>query len=408
MNTKIAFYLDRPKAEKSFIFLRYHCKDGYLVYSTKISVPTSEWNEEAQETYFNKKVNAELFGISNIVEEYLLFCNRMGKKLIYRKEVRKELDERLNRPERAVKGSHFYDSLDKIIAEAEAGQLLTPKGTKYAAGTIRAMKKSKNRLHDALPHLNFSTIDLNAYNEFILYCHKQKYSLNYISALIKDWKTFMEIAYLKGWHSNMIHRHKEFKRVEEESYQVYLNEEEILALYEVELDTQIDNIIRDRYIINLYCGLRVSDMKTLHLRNIQNDILTHVNKKTGKRVMMPVHDMISTIIKRYGGKLPKQYHENVVNRYIKDIAKAAGITKLEHFSKTIGGVKQSFIKEKWEMITNHTARRSMTTNLLKHTDMQSAMPVTGMSLKTLQKYNKRSAEENAEMLKENKFFKKNY
>jgi hypothetical protein len=120
---------------------------------------------------------------------------------------------------------------------------------------------------------------------------------------------------------------------------------------------------------------------------------------------LPVHPIVEEIIKKYGGELPKQYHENVVNREIKKIAEAAKLNDPVHFTKTIGGIKQSFVKEKWEMITCHTCRRSLTTNLLKHASVIDVMPVTGMSLKTLEKYNKRSAQENANMLKSNPFFK---
>lgn len=140
--------------------------------------------------------------------------------------------------------------------------------------------------------------------------------------------------------------------------------------------------------------------------NVENGNITHVNQKTGKTTVVPVHPEIKDIIEKYNGKLPKQYNDVLVNVMVKQIAYRAGIKGTIRYSKTEGGVKKEFVAQKWELVTNHTARRSLTTNLLRHADAISVMPVTGMSLKTLQLYNKRTADENAEMLKENPFFKR--
>jgi integrase len=419
MNKKIKFYLDKPKGKRTFILVSYYCKDGNFRYSTKESVEPINWDEVNQQTFFDKKVNAALFNIYTIIDKYISFCNRMGKTDIYKSDIKNELNEKLNRKEKnkiakpEVSGkpenklNHFFTCLEVIIKEAERGELLTPQLTKYTAGSIKNLKKTRNRLFEFNPNLDFSTIDIKIYHSFVNFCNHNNYSMNYTSALIKDWKTFMELAKKKKFSKNMIHRDKEFKRVDEESFQVYLNDEEIMKLYALDLsDNKYLEQIRDRYIINLYTGYRISDMKTFDLKNIQNDIITHTNIKTGKRVVAPIHNIITEILKKYEGKLPKQYVDQVVNKGIKEIAKKAGLTEVQYFTKTIGGVKIHISKEKWEMITNHTARRSLATNLLKHADFADVMPVMGMSLKTLQNYNKRSAEENARMLKNNPYFNK--
>jgi hypothetical protein len=84
----------------------------------------------------------------------------------------------------------------------------------------------------------------------------------------------------------------------------------------------------------------------------------------------------------------------------------AGLKQLVRYSKTIGGVTKEFAVPKYKLITNHTARRSMVTNLLKEADAFDVMPIMGMSLRTIETYNKRTAEENARIMKNNSFFKK--
>jgi integrase len=415
------FILNKPKSDSlTHIFLKFTCSDSPLVYSTQQMIHPKEWNPDTQRCLVNKKINSELYRLHGIVEQYIESCRILGKRVL-KLELKDELDSKSNRSAGSGKSNQdafFFISITKIIADAEKGkgakkgeEILTPDGKEYSKGTLKNWKSTINLLRDFDKDLSYSTISLQTYTSFITFCNKRKFSLNYTDRFIKDWKTLLRIAKLRGLHNNLIYLDERFKRVNEESPQVYLDDKEIRILYDFNIiDSNIKTqrmrtVIRDRFIINLYNGLRVSDMYTLDEENIFEDLITHTNQKTSKKVAMPVHPVVKEIMKKYEG-LPYQYHEAVVNREIKKIAKAAGITKIERYTKTIGGETIHFAEPKWKLITNHTARRSMTTNLLKHTDIISAMSVVGMSLKTLEKYNKRSVEENAEMLKSNPFFKK--
>lgn len=401
------FILDKPKGEiLTMIFLIFSCKDGRLKYYTKEKILPEDWNFPEQRAFKNKKLNDELSRLSRITDKFIESCRIMVKP-VFKEELRRELDSKSDR-EVKVKANGFFESWQSIMDKATSGELVIPKSKRrYTAGSLKNWKKVKGILLEFDPNMEFDTITLDTYTAFIQFCNRKDWAANYTGSLVKCWKTIMTISHTLKWHNNIIYKHPEFRGIQEVAEKVYLNEQEIKLIYELDLTGRgMREVIRDRYIINLYTGLRISDMITLSTENIHNGMITHINQKTSKKVVIPVHPYVVEIIEKYGGKMPKQYSEVVVNRYIKLIAKDAELTEKIRYTRTQGGVVKKFTAEKWELITNHTSRRSMATNMLKFVNVLEAMPVMGMSLKTLQIYNKISAEENAETLKENKFFNK--
>lgn len=397
------FYLHEPGASKpTYVFLKFKCNDKPLKYPTGLKVMPQDWDPGTQRSGTDRKINSVLNRIYEAVEQYQESCRILGKQT-NREELRGELNGITNKVYIKT-SSGFFDYVNIIINEARLGKLLTPARREYAEGSIKNFEKSRNVLMEFNPKLTFDNITIETYLKFIQFCHLKGYGANYTGKIIKDWKTFMNIGIGRKWHKNYIYKDPEFKKTSEQTYQVYLDSTEIKLLTTVPL-TGLQEIIRDRFIINLFTGLRISDMKTLTTENIQDDCIIHINKKTGKKVVIPMHSEIKRIIKKYKGVMPRQYNDVAVNREIKNIACLAGITSAVRFTKTVGGRKVEFIKKKYQLITNHTCRRSLATNLLKHVDIQQAMPVLGMSLKTLDHYNKITPEQNAEVIKGNKFFK---
>ena len=409
MKREAKFVLDKPKSTvPTTIFLRFTCKDGVLPYSTRQKILPSEWNSDLQRAIKSRHINAELDRLYHVVEIYVESCRILSDRPILKADLKAELDMKSNRNVSSKEHNRFFTSFSEIINRAESGDLVVSKTKKnYSAGTLVNWRKIQRILYEFNPKMEFNTITLETYSSFIKFCHHKQWGANYTGALIRGWKSIMTISHGLKWHDNIIYKHPEFKGINEVPEKLYLNEEDIERLYRYDLSgNNMKEVIRDRFIINLFNGLRISDMKTLTVENIQNGMITHINKKTNKKVVIPVHPYVVEIITRYDGKMPRQYAEAVVNRNIKLIAKAAGLTDKFSYSRTIGGSVHKFNKEKWELITNHTGRRSMATNLLKAANPLEAMPVLGMSLKTLQLYNKITPEENAIALKSNRFFKK--
>nr|WP_320037199.1 hypothetical protein [uncultured Bacteroides sp.] len=66
---------------------------------------------------------------------------------------------------------------------------------------------------------------------------------------------------------------------------------------------------------------------------------------------------------KYEGNVPGGLCIQYFNKYIKIIAKEIGFNEKLVFNYTKGGELVTETKEKWELVSSHTARRSAATNL---------------------------------------------
>jgi integrase len=136
-------------------------------------------------------------------------------------------------------------------------------------------------------------------------------------------------------------------------------------------------------------------------------VIRSINDKTGHRVIVPINPRVNAILEKYGGKLPPKVADVIMNRYIKKIAEKAEIFGRVDYVITRGGKREEWVLERWEMISNHTARRTFITNALKAgVDPVAVMQLAGIKkYSTLMRYNKREIDETAEAMKEHSHFK---
>ena len=113
---------------------------------------------------------------------------------------------------------------------------------------------------------------------------------------------------------------------------------------------------------------------------IEKHEITYLNvrqKKTGARVAIPCNSRLKAILEKYDYQLP-HLEDQVINRYIKDVAQAAGLTDLVEIETTKGGTARKEMVEKYKLIHTHTARRTGATLMyLSGVDIYDIMKVTG-------------------------------
>jgi integrase len=272
--------------------------------------------------------------------------------------------------------------------------------------------------------LTFEDINMDFYNGFVQWCktvpykeqEKEKvkvktfYALNSIGSHIKEVKVLMDYANDKGWTTNMGHRHKNFKVMEEEADSIALSVDEIYMIYNTDLSDDLrSDRIRDLYCIDLWTGLRYQDIQQVGPskfldKGTKIKLRTH---KTNKTVIIPLHGMIKLIVEKYDGKLPKVPTDQEMNRQLKEIGRKAGL--LERISKTTtrAGEKMSETFFQWELLTVHTARRSFATNAIRAgIPKRDVMDLTShQTEKSFDKYVKIGAQETADRLQDHDFFK---
>jgi hypothetical protein len=93
-------------------------------------------------------------------------------------------------------------------------------------------------------------------------------SVNTIAKDIAILKVFMGEAVDLGYTENMVFRHKKFAYNEEETEQVYLNEEELNQLKAIEIGNEKLDRVRDLFLFGAWTGLRFSDFSNIEPQHI--------------------------------------------------------------------------------------------------------------------------------------------
>lgn len=230
------------------------------------------------------------------------------------------------------------------------------------------------------------------------------YSANYIGSVISKLKTVMSEGYKLGYHTNVAYRN--FSRPREDSSAIALTEDEIQQLWDVKLvKGSIEDKVRDLFLIGYYTGARFGDYSRITKENIRNGKLEYFQNKTGAFVMIPASTKLVSLLDRNGGKAP-EVGQVVFNRYIKTVAMRANINGEVPLPKE-KRKENGRPTYRWEMVSSHTPRRSLATNLYLHgVTAKEIMAITGhSSLSAFEAYLRISKEQAAKKLADLDFFK---
>jgi integrase len=387
---KISFILKNPNTDPSAILLLFTCYDGRLKYYTGEKAG-SKWPDVDDGTA------AQLDRIKRIVREMHVDYKIKGEPLT-KALLASSLDKALHK--KKPTSTNLFTAMRQVVEKMRIGEILTPDNKIYAKGTIKNFNFSIDVLEKFQPDMTIRSVSIDTYKKFITWCQSKDYSTNYIGAQIKNWKTLG-----RAIGGNPIFDDEEFKKIQEATSDVYLDEKELGAIMRLKLRNR-ESLARDWFILDCYTGLRVSDLVVLNKKNYHNGYITIANEKTGAKVVIPSHPIVKKILGRYKG-FPPPITDVEINRTIKKVAEKAGITEKVLFTITKGGKRKDSYMQKWEMVSNHTARRSFITNLRKNGVADSiVMKLTGIrSAATLQRYDKLSADEAAKIAAKLKFFK---
>jgi integrase len=253
----------------------------------------------------------------------------------------------------------------------------------------------------AVKEIDFCDINKDLYSDFVSYLtYEKKLSKNTIGKKIRVLKTFLNAATPEHLSRDQF---KDSKSISEESENIYLNEKELQAMYELDLtDKPRLDKVRDLFLVGCWTGLRFSDLIQVRPENIKNGLISVTQKKTGNKAVIPLHQTVQMILDKYENNLPKPISNQNFNKYLKEVAELAEFK--EGISKQItrGGKKETSFALKWELVTTHTARRSFATNAYKAgVPSLTIMAITGhRSESAFLKYIKVTLEEHAQKIKE--------
>lgn len=391
----------------TIIFLRYSDKGNNRYFSTKKRIHPKYWNQEAQQV---KRSYKGFSTLNMYLSKFKQSFEDIVNKALYdgidpspdyvRREYNKSKKGVKKKKEQQKKQLEFEDFVKQFIEESKH----TKKKPTIRSYTdmVRIMDIYKKCRH--IKKLHWDDFTMDWYYDFMeFYIEERGANNNTFGKMIKTLKTFLNAATLQGQNTNLVFKDKRFKVYQEEVMHIYLNENEIRKMLDLDLsNNEPRETVRDLFVIGCYTGLRFGDYKQINEKNIINNRLRIKTQKTGKHVVIPFHPIVKQIIDRYDGKLPKAYCNAFINRELKYIAKDAGFKDMIIQTRTHGTKCKEKMYEKWELVSTHCARRSFATNLFKQGfPAISIMKITGhKSEKTFMRYIKVTEDEVATMLEE--------
>jgi integrase len=315
----------KVKMESELSKLKIFVLEQYNELAKTNAVVTKEWLSSVIDKYYNKETSKELT-LNTYIDNFI-------------KDI--------------VTGNRLYNH-NGITKRYEKGSIKNIKGFQVQFNAYQLSKRIK---------LNFNTITIDFYDEYVKYFTKKGYSVNTIGRHIKTLKSIMRCAREEGLHNNTEIDRKKFKVLKTSVENIYLTETEINNIYHLDLNDkpQLD-IARDIFLIGCYTAQRFSDyskIRPAHIKTIENGlkVIDLIQQKTGERVIIPIKPELDEILKKYNYQVPKTF-EQKINERIKEIGQMAGITETVIIEENKGGLKVKKDVKKNELIKTHTARRT--------------------------------------------------
>jgi len=380
---------------------------------TGIGVQFNDWSAskeriKAKTHILNKDfLNNQLEGLERyIFDSYNTDYN--NRKYISSKWLKETVQRFFGRVETNDDHKIFFIDWIKIFID-DAHKILH-NGKPIKARSINNYKTTLNKLKDFEKfqgtRYRFEDIDLNFHRDFLHYClEEKKFNSNTAGNLITRIKTFCRNIELDDLPINPKYKHREFSAPKTETFDIYLNDDEINAIYNFDFSKskKLDNA-RDLLIIGLRTGLRVSDFMRIKEENILGNVINITTQKTNQNLTVPIHPQFKEILKKRNGDFPKEISSQKFNLYIKDICEEAKINEQVYGSllKKETKRKENGIFPKHKLVSSHTCRRSFATNLfLAGFDNSTIMKATGHSSeKQFIQYIKASHDEHIKKLSE--------
>jgi integrase len=434
---KIKYFVRTKSDEKDrLVSIRIRVKHGRkidLSAETQKFVLFGDWNAEAEKVYIRPtspdadNINYHLAILKANIERAIL-------KETYQDKINSvwltDFIERYWNPEKfqangEPKGHDLFSYFDDYIKKIETQP--NPKTGKPVAYrvyreyciTLNYLKKYAKQKRRKI---DFEDINKDFYRDFVKYLQSveivhtkkenkdekdkpkeppRKLANNTINSKIKKLKSVLNDATEAGVNTSL--RYKSAFNLSEDADTIYLHEKDLDLIYNFDLsENKRLAKVRDLFIIGCWTGLRFSDLNQVNTKNIKNGLLHVTQQKTEGRVIIPLHPTVIEILSRYNGKPPEIISNQKFNEYLKDLCKLVELNEPVKKTITRGGKKETEYKQKWEMVTTHTARRSFATNLYKSgLQSQTIMQITGHKTESaFLRYLRISAEEHANKLAE--------
>lgn len=306
---------------------------------------------------------------------------------------------------------------NKFLEAATNGEIITLAGNRYSKGSIKGYRNTRDLL---IEYQNkYGRIRLDDINEdwVAFFTRFMAVEKNFSKATIATVLGRLKAIMNRAFRSCITHRNGACIRLRKEYvHKVYCSISDLIKINNTQYKRKSFYKIKDIFLLNCFTAMRISDL-WLFLKKPQkyiieedgNKYIIYYSQKVNRKTIIPFSKVLEIILNKYSYDFGKSFSQTYYRKCLKLIAKEAGLTDKIYYTQTIGGRVTELVKEKWQMITPHTARRTFA-SLAELMQMPRAniMKMTGHTTEqTFNQYVRISELENAIRIKKHEFFKIN-
>jgi site-specific recombinase XerD len=333
----VSFSLARPNQKISSIRAKISVNGVSIFLYTGRSVETCHWDKKKcfVKSYVGKTTTTLIIqrlkeleiDILNLLDRY-----KNGKPKITFVDFQAKLQALVDRPDKknlfakaisAVPKDSIISFIDQFVKDCESGVRLSPKRQKLKPSSIssykttqRLLEKFQQQAKITLTLKDFSQSDIDKFSDYLII--SEELAMNTHAKSMMDLLQIIKYAVKQKRIPAAKMVELEFDTRREETDSIYLTEDQILEMLQIkDFDEPVHEVVRDIFVLGCFTGMRFSDYSSIDTTAIRNNRLDFVQKKTGGKVTIPIHPVVTTILKKYNNTLPAVPENNEFNRIIK-------------------------------------------------------------------------------------------
>jgi len=273
-------------------------------------------------------------------------------------------------------------------------EYLSIKQPEVTKQTLSKLKRVKSILGEFEKYTNdrltFEKITPVFFSKYYSFLINQKDLLNNTANKnIAFVKSFLIWANVNAYTDNQ--SYKSFKGKSETNEVIYLTEDELMSLYNLDLkENERLARVRDLFVFQCFTGVRYSDLQNITREDIAAGSWKIRTQKTRQQIEIPLNSYAISILSRYMDypeALPVISNQKM-NKYLKELCEVGEIDSVVKTIKYQGTERIEKVYKKYEIVGTHTARRTfISLSLQKGMKPEVIMAITGHSdYKMMQKY----------------------
>jgi len=375
----VSYYLRNKTANSKIQIQLSISRDIKLRTSTELIINSNDWSADTKLPKQNKPENKIISRTLRELSNYILneYSNDFAKGILFDNYwLKDKINNHFNRVELKENDSILSVYLKNFIAFKESI-------SEYTECSIRKLKNLQER---------FNQYEKKKKKTFLIINIDKKTLIDFRNFLIVDCNMMETTAtrFIKNLKTVIFDAENNNKQINPQirrfsagttntNYKVFLSFEELEKVKEVQTINKELEIAKDWLIMGCYLGQRASDLLRMNKKMIYTKTDAEGNsyrfieitqQKTGNEVVIPLHDEVETILKKYDGDFPPRFantqdsNTTLFNKHLKKVCEIAGIHDIVKGKVYNEHKKKNEIVEieKCYLVSSHVCRRSFATN----------------------------------------------